>query len=341
MLKVKEIGYPEESKTNKINQSFHDLKEWFFTFRGGLTLICLIGIVAIPLITQSQYVMTILVTALIFSIFAASWDLLAGITGQTSFGHAIFFAIAGYISAALVKALNVPWYFALILGAAGSVGAGLLIGIPALRLKGPYLALGTQAFSLILFQVFMLGTLKDILGSTEGISGLPALSDLPIVIFFIALVIMILSFVCMTLVSKSNMGTIFRAIRDDITGAEASGINTTKYKLLAFMISGFFAGIAGSLFAFNLRGINPAAFQPLYSFYAIVMVALGGIATITGGLPGAFIFVILAEVFRPLGEFSVLIFSVFLILVIRFAEQGLLNPLLERLKDLYDFIRGR
>ena len=91
----------------------------------------------------------------------------------------------------------------------------------------------------------------------------------------------------------------------------------------------------------NLRGINPAAFQPLYSFYAIVMVALGGIATISGGIPGAFIFVILGEVFRPLGEFAVLIFSIFLILIIRFAEQGLLNPLLERLKDFYDFIRRR
>jgi branched-chain amino acid transport system permease protein len=325
----------------QIDKSFRDLKEWIFTFRGGLTIFSLILIVAFPLITMNNYFISIIVTSLVFSIFAASWDLLAGIAGQTSFGHAIFFAISGYTTAAFMKALGVNWFLSMLLGATIGVLAGLIIGIPCLRLKGPYLSLATQAFCLILFNLFMLGSLKDILGSTEGISGLDIVFTEPIVAFFFFLIIMIISFVCMTLVSKSNVGTIFRAIRDDETGAEASGINTTKYKLLVFMISGFFAGIAGALFTINYRGINPAAFQPLYSFYALVIVAIGGIATIAGSIPGAFLFVILGEIFRPLGEFAVLLFALFLILVIRFAERGLLDPLLEHLKDFYDFIRRR
>ncbi len=325
----------------QINQVYQYLKAWIFTFRGGLTLFSLIGLILIPVITGSDYIASVIITALIFSIFAGSWDLLAGITGQTSFGHAIFFAIAGYVAAALIKAINFPWFFALFLGAIVAVLSGLIIGIPCLRLKGPYLSLGTQAFCLILFQVFMLGSLKDILGSTEGISGLPAIADSYLIIFFIALGFTIFSFVSMIMIKKSNVGTIFQAIRDDELGAEASGINTTRYKLLAFMVSGFFAGIAGSLYALNLRAINPAAFQPLYSFYAIVMAALGGIATVAGGLPGAFIFVVLGELFRPIGEFSMLIFSVCLILVILFADQGLLNPAIEHLKEFYDYIRGR
>jgi len=163
---------------------------------------------------------------------------------------------------------------------------------------------------------------------------------------------MCISILILTHLVKSKLGTIFRAIRDDETGTSASGINTTKYKILAFLISGFFAGIAGGLFALRFSGVNPGVFQPLYSFYAIIMVAVGGLATISGAALGAFIFVFLGEILRLLGDIPelealggfaepIFIFSVLLILIIRFAEHGLLKPMLERLQDLWDLVLGR
>ena len=226
---------------------------------------------------------------------------------------------------------------ALIAGALVAVIFSLLIGIPCLRLKGPYLALGTLAFSLILLNVFMMG---EILGGTEGISGLPVSENI-FMGFYLVLAIMIVSLVAMRTIADSNLGTILKAIRDDETCADASGINTTVYKLTAFMISGFFAGIAGSLFVLNTTAVNPAYFQPLYSFYAIIMASIGGIGTIYGATIGSFLYVVLNEYLRPLAAAALLTFATILIFIVRFAEEGIMNPLLERSQELWDKIRGR
>ena len=317
--------------------SINSLKFWAISFRGAVSIISLIGLIAIPLFSGSEYYTQIIILAMIFTIYAASWDLLAGFVGQVSFGHAIFFGIGGYITAASIHYLGFHWLIALTLGASVTVIFSILIGIPCLRLRGPYLALGTLAFSLILFNLFSMGTF---LGGTEGISGLPRTAE-PLTSFFINLSFMIVSIVLMQVVVRSKTGTVFKAIRDDETCADASGINTTKYKLVAFMISGFFAGIAGSLFALNLTAVNPALFQPLYSFYAIIMASIGGIGTITGSMIGSFLFIILSELLRPLAAAAVLIFATVLILIIRFLDEGIRNPLLEKLQDGYDMIRRR
>ncbi|MHA2041925.1 MAG: branched-chain amino acid ABC transporter permease [Candidatus Thorarchaeota archaeon] len=250
---------------------------WAFTFRGSITLFSLAGLLFVPL-TGNVYLSTIVITAMIMSIFAASWDLLAGFAGQVSFGHSAFFGISGYMTAAFVKFLGQHWVIALIAGVAVAVLFSILIGIPCLRLKGPYLALGTLAFSLILYNLFLAGTY---LGGTEGISGLPG-ADNTYVVFYAIAAFMLASLIIMRAVADSRLGTILKAIRDDETCADASGINTTVYKLIAFIISGFFAGVAGALFVLDTTAVNPAVYQPLYSFYAIIMASIGGIATIYG-----------------------------------------------------------
>jgi len=239
----------------------------------------------------------------------------------------------------------------------------LIVGVPALRLKGPYLALGTLAMSLILYQLFLMGSLGILwekafpgteLFGTDGIGQVPPISQVPMVRYFIIFLLMCVTLLILTHIVKSNIGTIFKAIRDDETGAKTSGINTTKYKILAFVISGFFAGIAGSLFALRFSGVNPGAFQPLYSFYAIIIAAVGGIASISGSVLGAFVFVFLGEMLRLLGDNPIIttstfggfvepifIFSIILIIMIRFAEHGILKPGLERLQDLWDLVLGR
>jgi len=311
-------------------------KIWALSFRGGITLLCLVGLLLVPL-TGSQYITKIVITAMILAIFAASWDLLAGFAGQVSFGHSAFFGISGYITAAFVEFYGAPWFIALLIGAGYAVILSVLIGIPCLRLRGPYLALGTLAFSLILYNLFLTGTW---LGGTEGISGLPSLGN-PFTIFYIIAAFMIASLIIMRAIVDSRLGTILKAIRDDETGADATGINTTVYKLIAFMVSGLFAGIAGSLYVLDATAVNPAFYQPLYSFYAIVMASIGGIATIYGSIVGSFLYTLLSEFLRPLAAASLLIFATLLIIIIRFAEEGVMNPFLERVRDIWDIIRRK
>jgi len=335
-------------------------RDWFQTFRGKLTIICLIGLILLPLGTQNPYIIGIFNTFMIYTIFAVSWDFLAGYVGQVSFGHAIFLGVSAYATAYIIKYFGWPWWGALLLGAIIAVLFGVIVGVPALRLKGPYLALGTLSMSLILYQVFLMGSLgilwEDAFGTelfgTDGLSQIPPISTDITIQYYVIFIIMCTSVLILTHIVKSNIGTIFRAIRDDETGTSASGINTTKYKILAFLISGFFAGIAGGLYTLRFSGVNPGVFQPLYSFYAIIMVAVGGIATLSGAALGAFIFVFLGEILRLLGDIPqlevlggiaepIFIFSILLILIIRFAEHGLLAPILERLQNLWDVVLGR
>lgn len=346
-MSIKSVPEERSRLKKKLSGSRIYLINWLKTFRGKLTVICLILLFIVPLFTQNRYYLGIFITAMIFAIFAASWDFLAGYTGQVSFGHAIFFGIAGYITSFFIRYVFTPWlgvtlwWVSLIIGALVGVVFGLLIGIPALRLRGPYLGLGTMVLGLIMFNVFLNVRFEPWLGGTEGISQIPQISRDAVFNYYIHLILMITSFLTLIWITKSKMGTVFKSIRDDNKGAEASGINLTKYKIIAFMISAFFAGIAGSLFAMHNRGVNPGVYQPLYSFYAIVMASLGGIATISGSALGSYFFWFVAEIFSEWPDVSVFIFSIILIVVIRFAEHGILKPIVEKLKDLWDILLGR
>lgn len=315
------------------------VKPWAVTFRGTLTILCLIGVFVLPIFTSNLYYLGVFDTANIFVIFAASWDLLAGFVGQTSFGQAAFLGIGGYATAAFARYYGQSWWMAMILGAVVAVLIGLLIGIPCLRLRGPYLALGTLAFSLILTDIFLSPNLP--LGGTGGVSRVPPISPSPVVEYLVILIVMALSVLIMIAIGNSRVGTVFKAIRDDETSAEASGINATKYKLLAFVISSFFAGIAGALFALHFSAVNAEIYAPLYSFYAIIMATLGGIATIFGSLGGAYFFIFLFQFLSGTGSLAYLIFAVILIVVLRFASGGLIRPLMERLRQLWDILLGR
>jgi len=323
-------------------------KSWIKTFTGGLTLFVVLSLIILPFLSQNQNFTHVFLRqftlAMIFSIFAASWDLLTGISGQISFGHAIFFGIAGYLCAYLISYQNYPIWIAIIIGALGAVFFGLIIGIPLLRLKGPYLALGTLAISLVLLKLFLMGSLSDIFFGSEGISALPKLSSDPVVEYLILLILMIISFITIIQISKSKFGTILKSIRDDETGADASGINTTRFKVYAFMLSALFAGIAGSCYALFATSVNPTGnFGAVISFYAILMASLGGLTTIRGSALGAFFFIFLeySLIIAGVEIYVNLIFALLLILVVRFSEHGILKPLLERIKDVWDVLLGR
>ncbi|MFX1240492.1 MAG: branched-chain amino acid ABC transporter permease [Promethearchaeota archaeon] len=333
---------------NKVSEVPHYLKSWAKTFTGGLTLFTLIALIMLPFFSPNQNFLYVFLRqftlAMIYSIFAASWDLLTGISGQISFGHSIFFGIAGYICAYLISYRYFPIWAAVIIGPIGAVFFGLIIGIPCLRLKGPYLALGTLAFSLILLKLFLMGSLSYIFFGSEGISGLPSIGPNPIIEYFIILISMVAIFIIIFQIAKSKFGTILKAIRDDETGADASGVNTTRYKVYAFMLSALFAGIAGSFYALYVGAVNPTGnFGSTISFFAILMASLGGLTSISGSALGAFFFIFLEYSLIQIGfeNYVFLIFALILIIVVRFAEHGILKPILERLKDLWDVLLGR
>ncbi len=335
--------------SKRISKSQVYLKTWVKTFSGSLTLFCLVILTFLPFLSQDKefthYFLPQFTLAFIFAIFAASWDLITGITGQANFGHAIFFGIAGYITGALlIDYTGMPLLFAIIMGIIVAVIFGLLIGIPSLKLKGPYLMLVTLTFGIILLKLFAMGSLADIFRGNEGIV-LPPLFNDPIVEYFILFISTIIVFIFLIQLSKSKFGTILKSIRDDEVGSDASGINTMKYKIFAFMLSAMFAGLAGIYFALHFQTVNPSGNLSLgISFTAILMASLGGIGTIKGSVVGAFFFVFLEFILLEIGfELNLvrILFAVILILVVRFAERGILAPIIEHLKELWDVLLGR
>jgi branched-chain amino acid transport system permease protein len=270
--------------------------------------------------------------ACIFAIFAASWDLLSGFTGQISFGHALFFGVAAYTSALLNLNIGLPPWLTIPLGALAAVVAGLVVGVPCLRLRGTYLALATLAFPLILIGVVFV--IPDITGGELGVSGIDRLSESRVVEYYIAVTLMVgLGFV-MWKITDSKTGIIFHAIREDEVAARASGINTTRYKLLAFCLSGFFAGIAGGLYVHFMRIAGPSTLELMLSFQVIIWVIFGGIATIYGPIAGAFILVLLMEFLTIAPEIRMLLFAIMVMLVLLFMPEGLTTWVRDKIEKI-------
>jgi branched-chain amino acid transport system permease protein len=282
---------------------------------------CLILFLVPLLITSNPYDLRILILASIFAIFAASWDLLSGFTGQMNFGHALFFGVAAYTSALVNLHTGLPIWLTIPLGALAAVLAGLVVGIPCLRLRGPYLALATLAFPLILTGIIFV--FPDITGGELGVSGIDSLAGSRVTEYYIAITLMISLGFIMWKITASKTGILFHAIREDEVAARASGINTTKYKLLAFCLSGLFAGIAGGLYVHFMRIAGPSTLELMLSFQAIIWAIFGGIATIYGPIAGVFIIYPLLEFADFLPEWRMLFFAIVVMLALLFMPEGI------------------
>jgi branched-chain amino acid transport system permease protein len=230
--------------------------------------------------------------ASIFAIFAVSWDLLSGYTGLVNFGHALFFGVAAYTTALLNKFLGWPPSVTIPLAVLAAVIAGVATCFPALRLRGSYLALLTLAFPLMLLGIVMF--FKEYTGAEYGIPGLPPIGGSEREQYYICLIAMTASVLIMWKLTDAGSkyvrtGLIFHAIREDEIAARATGINTIRYKILAFVIGGFFAGLAGALYT-HVRGIaSISSLNLTMSFQAIIWVLFGGAVTIYGGVVGVYI----------------------------------------------------
>jgi branched-chain amino acid transport system permease protein len=274
------------------------------------------------MVTQDPYLLRILILSSIFAIFAASWDLLSGFTGQMNFGHALFFGVAAYTAALLNLHAHLPPWGSIPLGALAAVLTGLIIGIPCLRLRGTYLALTTLAFPIILLGVVY--AIPDITGGELGISGLERLSSSRVTDYYIAVVLMLGLCTIMWKITQSNTGLIFHAIREDELAARTAGINTTRYKLLAFCLSGFFAGISGGLYAHFMRIAGPANLEVTMSFTVVIWAIFGGVVTIYGPIGAVFVLFPLLELFHFWPKLRMLMFALVILLILLYMPDGLL-----------------
>ncbi|MEO3945675.1 branched-chain amino acid ABC transporter permease [Gorillibacterium sp. CAU 1737] len=250
-------------------------------------------------------------------ILTVSLNLINGITGQFSLGHAGFMSVGAYVSAIMTLDFNVPFPLALLIGGTAAAASGAIIGIPTLRLKGDYLAIATLGFGEII-RIIFLNT--EYVGGAAGLSGIPNKTTwLWLFLFTLLSVIMIQNFI------RSKHGRACIAIRENEIAAEAMGINTTTYKVIAFMIGAFFAGIAGGLSAHFFYVISPSSFGFMKSFEILLMVVLGGLGSTSGAILGAIVITLLFTALAEMPELRMIIYSASLVLMMIFRPGGLLG----------------
>jgi branched-chain amino acid transport system permease protein len=252
----------------------------------------------LPLFIRSEYIVgNVLTVMIIFAIYASSWNLLA-FSGQGSLGHAAFLGIGAFASALIAIKLGLPPIIGLFLGSLLSAGIGLLIGLACVRLKAWFLAMVTFGFSVI--AVTIISQFDAVFG---GMIGFPTPTIVPqtLPFYYATLIIAAVSIGAIFLVMQSKLGLTFKAIRENEPEAKMIGINTGKYKLFAFIISTFFAGLAGGLYTESILFTQVSIFEPYYSFLPLMMSVMGGLGTIEGPIIGSVIIVFI-DSFLPLTD---------------------------------------
>ena len=239
-------------------------------------------------------------------IMAVSLNLINGYTGQFSLGHAGFMAVGAYVGVVLTTFFHLPFAVALLAGGAAAGFLGFLVGIPTLRLRGDYLAIATLGMSEII-RISIMNI--DYVGGAAGFKGIPHHTTFAWVFF-----IMLFSLFFIKNFVNSTDGRACLAIRENEVAAESMGVNTTKYKVMAFTIGAAFAGVAGGLFAHSFYLISPNSFTFMQSFNYLIMVVLGGLGSITGSIAGAFVVTFISAALASGPEFRMFIYALALIL---------------------------
>ena len=289
---------------------------------------------ALPSLVPNSYYVRIIMLCGINIMLAVSLNLVNGFTGQFSIGHAGFMAVGAYTSAVLTMRVFPGWIAAMsgfpdfvshgivllvatLLGGGAAALAGLAVGLPSLRLRGDYLAIVTLGFGEII-RVIILNV--DAIGGARGLSGVPVYTSF----FWLALGVVTVVAVSYNLLGSTH-GRAMLAIREDEIAAEALGVPTTKYKVTAFVVSAFFAGVAGALYAHYDSYLNPSSFTFLRSIEVIAMIVLGGLGSISGAILAAIVLTVLPEALRSVREYRMVIYAVLLIVLMITRPSGIMG----------------
>ncbi|MEG1774857.1 MAG: branched-chain amino acid ABC transporter permease [Oscillospiraceae bacterium] len=267
----------------------------------------------------TDFTFAVLVTICINIILATSLNLITGFTGLFSLGHAGFMSIGAYTCAIITMQADSTLGFVcgVFAGAVAAALVGCIVGLPTLRLRGDYLAIATLGMSEIIRIVFLN---LEVTNGAAGLNGVPQYVTWPWLFLFTAgTVVIIVNFL------HSSPGRACIAIREDEIAAESMGINTTKYKVIAFAIGAFFAGIAGALYASYFYFLKPDLFGFLKSIDILVIVVLGGMGSISGSIIAAVLLMMISTVLQAFPEVRMIIYSLLLIVIMLFRPQGLLG----------------
>jgi len=292
-------------------------------------------LILMPLIIKRSDIITWFYLTLLYIISSHSWNIIGGFAGQQNLGHAAFFGAGALAARYIWLHFGLPLPLALLGGAVVATAFAMIIGFPAFRLKGIYFVIGTLVLAEILRLVF------DTILPRADVMPMSLLATYSLVSrYYVTLLFAVLTVGVVYWISRSRLGLGLMSLREDEEAAEASGVNTRKYKLVAFAVSTFIAGLAGGLYAYYGVAIKPGGvFEPVWTFDAVIIVFVGGVGTIVGPIIGSVFFVLLQQflsVYLP-GGIHVAVFGVLFIIVVLFLPGGLIE-LVTRLRG--NFARG-
>jgi branched-chain amino acid transport system permease protein len=294
-----------------------------------LVALFVLGLYSLPSIITSQYYMHLISTAGIFVILVVGYNILYGMTGQLSFGHAGFFAIGAYAAGVATVQLHLPVIVGLALAVALSILFGIIVGVPTLRLKGHYLAVATIAFGEIVRQV--ISNWKPVTRGFDGIVSIPGImigniefkGDFSM--YYVILTVALLGMLVSESIKHSTYGRILFAINDSEIAAEVMGVDTTRSKVIAFALSSVYAGIAGALYSHLFGYISPDAFDFRVSVEIVAMLLVGGTGSTIGAAIGAIVITFLPEVLRVSERYYMVIYGLIFLLILVFIPGGLIS----------------
>ncbi len=302
-----------------------------------LVLGLIILVAVLPLIIQDRYVQHLLTTLMINIISYLGLNLLIGLSGQVSLGHSAFFGIGAYTAGLMSTKLGTPAWATILLGIFFSILIGALLGLPAARLKGPYLTMTTLAFTQLF--TLLMTNLTEFSNGPIGVINIGPLKLFGITFdtkykqYLLMFAFALLAMLVFVHIKNGPLGRAWRAMGGSRIAAEAMGINPVRYNILAFSICSGFAGLAGALYAYYNTYISPDQFNLNLSFSIVQVLVIGGRGSVPGTLIGAFIQTFVPEWLRPLGDWRYIIFAILLIVIVLFAPAGCVG-LLRKLKDV-------
>jgi branched-chain amino acid transport system permease protein len=289
---------------------------------GAVAIVLTLALIVVPLVVDlGNYILTVMVSLLIYITLSESWNLMGGYAGQVNLGFSAYFG-TGALCYILSYRAGTPLPVAFVVGGLAAIVVSCVIGPPTLRLRGAYFGIGTMAVAEVL-------RLVSTTTFTQSIYSPPSywMTFTITKSYYIALVVAIATILVAYIVVHSKLGLILQAIRDDEDAANASGINPAKYKMIVFIISSFLAGVAGGVLSYHRGNINvPGQFTMDWTIGAMVSVTIGGWGTLTGPILGSIIFVVLREILgRTLPTAYLVVTGIIFVLVIVFLPDGLVS----------------
>jgi len=299
-----------------------------------LGLLCLV-----PLLVHNPYLLHLFILSMLYAMLAASWNLINGYAGIFTFGHQAFFGLGAYGSALLAMHAGLSPWITLWFGGVVAALAGLAIGLPVLRIRSvAHVAIVTLAFAVIVQDA--VSNWADFTRGTLGLASIPPFTPVtlpgfgvisfgagdPSASYYVALVFLAASTALLIGLASGRTGLALRAIRDSESAADSLGVDPARYKLMAFVVSSFVAGIAGAYYAHYLRILTPdSAIGFSIMVTTLVITLVGGIGTTTGPLVGSFVVTFGLESLRGLGDYRLMVYGVLLVLFVIFAPRGLVQ----------------